>query len=176
MRNGEFASSPMRLSLIVAISENNVIGHKGGLPWHLSADLKRFKRLTMGHHLVMGRKTFDSIGRLLPGRTTVILTRNADYRVEGAVAAADLESALTQICDDEAFVIGGREIYRLALPRVERMYVTAVHATLKGDTFFPEVRWTDWTVVEDERFAADEKNDYDYSFRVFERVREKTHD
>jgi len=164
----------MRISLIVAISENNVIGRGGRLPWHLSADLKRFKRLTMGHHLVMGRRTFESIGRLLPGRTTVVLTRNADYRVEGAVVAGDFADAVASISgDDEVFVIGGQEIYRLALPHVSRMYVTAVHANVEGDTHFPDVRWDDWALIEDERFAADENNDYDYSFRVFERIREK---
>jgi dihydrofolate reductase len=166
----------MRISLIVAISENNVIGHRGGLPWHLSADLKRFKRLTMGHHLIMGRKTFESIGRLLPGRTTVVLTRNADYRVEGAVVAGDFESVIARVpADDEAFVIGGQEVYRLALPHVTRMYVTAVHAAVEGDTHFPDVRWDDWALIEDERFAADERNDYDCSFRIFERIREKPH-
>jgi len=165
----------MRISLIVAISENKVIGHEGGLPWHLSADLRRFKRLTMGHHLVMGRKTFESIGRLLPGRTTVVLTRNADYRIEGAVIASDFGSAIANVAgDDELFVVGGQEIYRLALPHVDRMYLTAVHATVEGDTHFPDIGWDDWDLIEDERFAADEKNDYDYSFRVLERVREKT--
>jgi dihydrofolate reductase len=162
----------MRISLIVAISENNIIGRDGRLPWRLSADLKRFKRLTMGHHLVMGRKTFESIGRLLPGRTTVVLTRNTDYRVEGAIVAQDFASALARISgDDEIFVIGGREVYRIALPHGSRMYVTAVHANLDGDTLFPDVQWDGWAMIEDVRFSADEKNDYDYSFRIYERIR-----
>ena len=165
----------MRISLIVAISENNVIGREGRLPWHLSADLKQFKRLTMGHHMVMGRRTFESIGRLLPGRTTVVLSRNRDFRAEGAIVAENFANALARISgDDEVFVIGGQEIYRLALPHVSRMYVTAVHANLEGDTYFPDAQWDGWAMIEDVRFSADEKNDYDYSFRVYDRIREKT--
>jgi dihydrofolate reductase len=160
----------MRLSLIVAVSENNVIGRGGRLPWHLSADLKRFKRLTMGHHMIMGRKTFESIGRLLPGRITVVLTRQAAYPAEGAMVAGSLDEALSRISGDgEVFIIGGAELYRSALHRVSRIYQTVVHAQVEGDTCFPEVDWTHWLWLEDVRFAADEDNDYDYSFRVYDR-------
>ncbi len=162
----------MRLSLIVAVSENNVIGRNGDLPWRLSADLKRFKRLTMGHHIVMGRRTFESIGRLLPGRITVVLSRNPDFSADGVIAVSDVDEALLRIAgDNEAFIIGGAQLYRWTLHRVARMYVTTVHADVDGDTLFPPVDWSQWTLLEDVRFPADEKNDHDYSFRVYDRTR-----
>ena len=114
----------MRISLIVAMSENRVIGRGGGLPWRLSADLKRFKHLTMGHHLIMGRKTFESIGRVLPGRTSIVVTRQTDYRAAGVVVARSLSEALhiaATAGDDEAFVIGGGEIYRQILPSADQL-------------------------------------------------------
>ena len=158
------------LSLIVAISDNHVIGREGQLPWHLSADLKRFKRLTMGHHIVMGRKTYDSIGRQLPGRTSVVLTRQTDWAVEGVLTATDFESALTLTGDDEeVFVIGGSQIYQLALPLVDRLYVTRVHATVQGDTYFPEITSEQWQLQQTDSFAADEKNDHAYSFLIYQR-------
>ena len=162
----------MRLSLIAAVSENNVIGRGGQLPWHLSMDLKRFKRLTMGHHIIMGRRTFESIGRPLPGRIMIVLTRNPEFGAEGAIRAGDLDEALLRVSgDDEAFIIGGAEVYRRTLHRVSRLYITAVHATVKGDTLFPEIHWDDWVSLEDIRFPADEKNDFDYSFRIYDRTR-----
>jgi len=158
------------LSLIVAISDNQIIGREGQLPWHLSADLQRFKQLTMGHHIVMGRKTYDSIGRQLPGRTSIVLTRQSDWAVEGVVTATDFESALTQAGDDEeVFVIGGSQIYQLALPLVDRLYVTRVHATVQGDTYFPDITTDQWQLKQTDSFAADEKNDHDYSFLVYQR-------
>lgn len=161
----------MKISLIVAMSENRVIGRDGDLPWHLSADLRRFKQLTMGHHIIMGRKTFESIGRLLPGRTTVVVTRQADYDVGGALVAGDLETAMQQAAsDDEAFIVGGAEIYSLALPHVERLYVTRVHTEVRGDTLFPELETSRWQLVEQDRHPRDEKNDYDYSFCVYDRL------
>ena len=161
----------MRISLIVAMSERRVIGRGGQLPWHMSADLKRFKRLTMGHPILMGRRTFESIGRLLPGRTTVIITRQRDYHVPGALVAHDLDEALQAASgDDEVFVIGGAEIYRLALPRITRIYATTVHADVEGDVYFPELPAENWALLEDARFPADDKNPYDYSFRVYDRV------
>lgn len=160
----------MTISLIVAISANGVIGRQGDLPWRLSADLRRFKQLTMGHHLVMGRKTFESIGRLLPGRTTVIVTRNPGYRVDGAVIANSLDDAL-RACegDDQVFIVGGAQIYEAALPRVDRLYVTRVHAEVMGDTRFPDPDLTGWRLVTEERGAADEKNDHPHSFCMYER-------
>ena len=159
------------LSLIVAISENHVIGREGQLPWHLSADLKRFKQLTMGHHIVMGRKTYDSIGRQLPGRISVVLTRQSEWTVEGVLTASDLPTALKLAGDDEeVFVIGGSQIYQLALPLVDRLYVTQVHATVDGDTYFPAITDDQWQLQQTDSFAADEKNDHDYSFLVYSRI------
>ena len=159
------------LSLIVAISENHVIGREGQLPWHLSADLKRFKQLTMGHHIVMGRKTYDSIGRQLPGRISVVLTRQSEWTVEGVLTACDLPTALKLAGDDEeVFVIGGSQIYQLALPLVDRLYVTQVHATVDGDTYFPAITDDQWQLQQTDSFAADEKNDHDYSFLVYSRL------
>ncbi len=151
------------------MSENRVIGRDGGLPWRLSADLRRFKRLTMGHHIIMGRKTFQAIGRLLPGRTSVVLTRRADFHADGVVVAHDIEEAKNLSAgDDEVFVVGGGEIYRDALPSVDRIYMTLVHASIVGDTFFPEFRPVEWQMVEQTRHAADEKNEYEYSFLVYD--------
>ena len=160
----------MRLSLIVAVSNNRVIGRGGQLPWRLSADLRRFKQLTMGHHLIMGRKTYESIGRLLPGRTTIVVTRQPEYTVPGGLVARSLDEARQLAAgDDEAFVIGGAEIYGLALPLVERIYFTRVDTTVAGDTFFPELLETDWRLAASEVHSADEKNEYDYRFEIYDR-------
>jgi dihydrofolate reductase len=162
----------MRVSLIVAVAENGVIGRGGALPWRLSADLQRFKQLTMGHHLIMGRKTFDSIGRGLPGRTTIVISRQADLPLPlGCRLAASLDDALRiaeAAVDSEAFVIGGAAIYRLALPKADRVYLTAVHANVEGDTFFREFDETKWLLSSEERHPADAKNEFDYSFRVYD--------
>ncbi|MGY8771410.1 MAG: dihydrofolate reductase [Pirellulales bacterium] len=162
----------MKISLIVAQSENRVIGRNGDMPWRLSSDLKRFKSITMGHHIVMGRKTYESIGRLLPGRTTVIITRQADYQVEGAVIADSLESAITKAAgDDELFIVGGGQIYASSLTQANKIYQTRVHTEINdGDTFFPEVDWTHWNKIHSEDIAADEKNDFETTFEVWQRV------
>lgn len=159
-----------RLSIVVAVAENGVIGREGDLPWRLSADLRRFKRITMGHHLLMGRKTYDSIGRLLPGRTTAIMTRSSDYRVEGALVGNSLDELLAKIDDSDVFVVGGAEIYEATLPQATRLHFTRVHATMDGDVFFPEIDWNEWTEVESETYAADEKNEFDSTYRLLERV------
>ena len=160
----------MRLSLIVAMAEDRVIGRAGDLPWRLSADLRRFKRLTMNHHVVMGRKTYESIGRPLPGRRMIVITRRPDYAAPEVEVAAGLDAALSACAgDDEAFIIGGAEIYRQALPLVDRIYLTLVHAAVDGDVQFPAVDWSAWRLAEDARHAADDKNHYDYSFQVYNR-------
>jgi dihydrofolate reductase len=162
---------PSKLSLIVAVSHNGVIGRRGELPWKLSADLQRFKRLTMGHHIVMGRKTFESIGRLLPGRTSVIVTRQPEYHFAGAVVVHSLADAISLAeGDDELFVIGGGEIYQEALPLAARIYLTRVHVDVEGDAFFPEPASDQWTEVSRNEHATDAKNQYDHSFVVFERT------
>ena len=158
------------ISIIVALSENHVIGAGNQLPWRLSADLKRVKALTMGHHLIMGRKTFESIGRPLPGRTNVIITRNADYRPEGCQTADSLNTALEMAkADPEVFVFGGGEIFREALPLVNKIYMTKVHCSIAGDTHFPFINPDQWVEVENISFKADEKNEFDYSFITLER-------
>lgn len=164
----------MRTSIIVAMSENRVIGRQGGLPWRLSADLRRFKRLTMGHHIVMGRKTFESIGRLLPGRTSIVLTRDSAFAFPGAVIARSLEQAVKRAGDDqEIFLIGGGQVYRETLEKADRLYLTMVHAEVDGDTYFPEIHLTQWQLVDRERHSADDKNEHDYSFIVYDRVRDR---
>lgn len=153
------------LSLIVAASDNDVIGRDGQLPWKLSADLRRFKRLTMGHHLIMGRKTFESIGRPLPGRTTIVLSRQRDYAPEGVLVAHSPDEVRQLVAADrEPFVVGGAEIYRLLLPWVGKIYLTRVHCLIEGDTLFDFVRWDDWDIQRHESFFRDQQNEHDYSF------------
>jgi len=166
-----------RQSLIVALSENGVIGRGGRLPWRLSADLRRFKQLTMGHTIVMGRKTFESIGRPLPGRSSIVVTRQADYRPPGVKVAASLDEAQRRAAGDtELFYIGGGEIYRQVLPQVERIYMTRVHAQVTGDTVFPELAPGQWRLIEQSEHSADEKNDLPFSFLVYERVKSMSDD
>jgi len=133
------------LSLIVAVSSNGVIGIKNALPWHLPEDLKRFRALTTGHHIIMGRKTYDSLGRLLPNRTTVIVTRNPDYKVEGAFIANSLDEAIQlSASDEEAFIIGGAELYQKGLKVANTLYITEVDLHVEGDAFFPAIDENVW--------------------------------
>ena len=164
----------MRLSIIAALSSNNVIGRDNQIPWHLSTDLKRLKALTMGHHMIMGRKTYESIGRPLPGRHFVVITRQPDFHAEGVQIAHSLEEAI-QIAihanDDEPFIAGGTEIYEQAIHRADRMYLTRVHAEVEGDAFFPDFDdVSEWHLTDSEHFDADEKNDYPFSFLTYDRV------
>lgn len=133
------------LSLIVAVANNHVIGINNTLPWHLPEDLKRFRALTTGHHIIMGRKTCESLGRLLPGRTTVIVTRNKDYKLEGALVAHSLQAALDLCLNDvEAFVIGGAELYQDGLKLANKLYITEVDLEVAGDAFFPAIDMQEW--------------------------------
>lgn len=160
------------LSLIVAMARNRVIGANNRIPWHLPAELQLFKRITMGHHIIMGRKTFESIGRLLPGRTSVIVTRQKDYDAPGAVITHSLEEAITRSAGDaEVFVIGGAELFRTALPMADRLYLTTVDAEPEGDVFMPEWPAASWREVSFDDHAADEKNPLPYRFAVHERIR-----
>jgi dihydrofolate reductase len=162
----------MTISLIVAVSENLVIGKDGDLPWHLPADLRHFKNTTMGHHLIIGRRTWDEVGGPLPGRKMVVITRSRTFSAEGATVVHSLEEALEAAADDsEPFIGGGAYIYRMALARdlVDRLYITRIHAEVEGDTFFPEIDLDDWILVSEEHHEADEKNEYPYSFLVYER-------
>lgn len=160
----------MSLSLIVAVAENGVIGRDGSLPWHLPADLQRFKRLTMGHHLIMGRKTFASLPRVLPGRISIVLSRQAMNLPEGVQQAADWESALRQAAPAaEIFVIGGAQVYAAALPHADRVYLTQVQATVPGDVYFPALDPDQWRLVEEESHPADERHAFPYTFTCWER-------
>lgn len=160
------------LSLIVAVAENGVIGRGGTLPWHLSADLKRFKRLTMGHAIIMGRRTYESIGRPLPGRRSIVVSRNADYHPGGVEVAPNLNEALRLAAgDDEVFVIGGSRLFAEALPRADRLHLTRIHAAVEGETFFSEPDWSQWRVVAEEPRERDPATGLDYSFLCYERGR-----
>ena len=161
-----------RLSLIVAMSRNRVIGARGAIPWHLPNELKRFKKITMGHHIIMGRKTWESIARPLPGRTSVIVTRQTGYHAPGAVIAHSLDEAIRRCGDDEeVFVIGGAELYAEALPRANRLYMTLVDAEIEGDTSMPEFDGRTWREIESESFPADGRHAFPYHCSVHERIR-----
>lgn len=163
-------------SIIVAMSENRVIGRDGDLPWRLPDDLKRFKALTMGHHMLMGRRTYESIGRPLPGRTTIVLTRDPEWRAEGVLRAHSLEAALKLAAPPEStessgpFIVGGGELYQQALPLVNRMYLTLVHATVEGDAYFPDFDRGDWETIAEERHEADDRHEYAFSFIDLRRI------
>ncbi|MCB0404022.1 MAG: dihydrofolate reductase [Bdellovibrionales bacterium] len=143
----------MTLSLIVAMTEDRVIGKDNRLPWHLPEDLKRFRSITLGRPVIMGRRTFESIGRLLPGRKNIIVSRNPDYRVVGAHVAPSLEAAKELAGEDEVFVIGGARLFQESLPLADKLYLTIIHAPFEGDTFFPDVDWKqDFEVTAREEF------------------------
>ena len=164
----------MIISLIAAIDQKRGIGKDGKLPWRLSSDLKRFRELTMGHHLIVGRKTFESIGRALPGRHMIIVTRGVGVRPEGCSVTGSVQSALAlarERGETEVFVIGGGEIYRQTIDLADRMYLTRVHADVGADVFFPEISSGAWTEIQRVAFPADEKNQYATEFTVLERHR-----
>ncbi|MEQ8849066.1 dihydrofolate reductase [Botrimarina sp.] len=163
--------------MVVAAAENGVIGRDGELPWRLPADLRRFKSLTMGHAIVMGRKTFESIGRPLPGRVSVVLTRDTRWSVGEEVRVAhDLPEAIRLASTaegmqrDAVYVIGGEQVYRLAAPAADRVHLTRVHATVEGDARFPPLDPAEWRRVEAEAHPADEENEHAFTFEVWERV------
>jgi dihydrofolate reductase len=160
------------ISLIVAMDERGGIGHHGSLPWRLSTDMKRFKVITMGQPLIMGRKTYETIRRPLPGRTMIIITRNKAYHADGCIIAESLDEAL-RLAEEggkgEVLVIGGGEIYRQALPKVDRIYLTTVHAHVPADVFFPELNMDEWKEIRREEVLAGEKDSYPTTFRILER-------
>ncbi|HIL99479.1 MAG TPA: dihydrofolate reductase [Myxococcales bacterium] len=165
----------MKLSILVALSENRVIGRDGDLPWRLPDELKYVKKTTMGHTLLMGRKTYESIGRPLPGRTSIVISRNADYNphpeviVVGSLAGA-IETAATR-GEDEAFIFGGESIYAEALPSADRLYLTRVHTEVDGDAHFPAFNLTDWKLVSETPHAQDERHPHAYSHQTYDRAR-----
>jgi dihydrofolate reductase len=161
----------MTLSVIAAVARNGVIGRDNDLPWRLPADLRRFKRLTMGHSVIMGRRTFESIGRPLPGRRFVVLSRRADFRPEGVAVAASLDAALGACAgEDEVFVIGGARLFAEALPRADRLYLTRVDAEPAGDVVFPALDPAAWRLREEEAYLGDAEHAHAMVFQVYERV------
>ena len=170
----------MRLSLIAAKSDNDVIGRDNGIPWHLPADLKHFKALTTDHTILIGRKTFESIGRPLPHRHSVVITRQPDFRCNGVTVIHSAVEAFERAkagqlaspggtAADDIFVAGGAEIYRLALPYADRIYLTRVHAVVDGDVSFPEFSVDDWHLESTERHTADDSNEFDFTCEVWDR-------
>lgn len=160
------------LSIIVAVAENNVIGKDNKLIWHLPEDLKRFKKLTTGHTIIMGRKTFESLGRILPNRKHVILCNDMELNIEDEnVEVLEDISMLKQYIDstEENFIIGGATIYKLLLPYVNKIYLTLIHEKFEGDVFFPEIDEREWKIVETEKGLKDEKNPYDYEYITYTR-------
>jgi dihydrofolate reductase len=165
----------VRLALIVAVADNGVIGSNNALPWRLPEDMRHFKHVTMGKPIVMGRKTFESIGKPLPGRTNIVITRNPAFQAEGVEVVSSLAAALelaTHVARrdgvDEAVVIGGAEIYQAALPQTDHIYLTEIHADVEGDAVLPAIDWTQWREAGRERHAA---QPFDYSFVSYERAR-----
>jgi dihydrofolate reductase len=161
----------MKLAIIVAMDEHRLIGKNNDLPWKLSADLQFFRRTTMGKPIVMGRNTHESIGRPLPGRQNIVITSQADYQAEGCDVVNSLENALA-LCRDaeEVMVMGGASLYEQTVALADKLYLTRVHANLDGDTWFPEWSERDWQLISSEPHQADEKNQYDYSFELYQRV------
>ena len=159
------------ISLITAVSANGVIGRGGDLPWHLSDDLKRFKQLTLGKPIVMGRKTFESIGRALPGRQNIVLTQQSEFIADGCDVVSSVDAAVAMAGDaNEVMVIGGGEIYELFLPLAERIYMTRVHTDIDGDARFPELDDDQWQETSHSDHSAGESNDYAFTISVLERT------
>jgi dihydrofolate reductase len=159
------------VSLVVAMAENQVIGRGGGLPWHLPKDLQHFKRLTVDHTVIMGRKTFEEIKQPLANRRNVVISRQPGFHPRGVTVVPSLDEALALgATEEEVFVIGGGEIFRLALPRADRLYLTLVHTRVEGDTWFPPFDAATWALEEEELHPADEKHAYAFSFRRYRRI------
>lgn len=165
---------PKTISIIVAMSENRVIGRGGDLPWHISADLKRFRHITTGHSIIMGRKTYDSIGRPLPNRRSIIISRDGAIARKGAEVVTSLDAALSLTADEEeAFIIGGSSIYKLALPLADKLYVTQIHAQVDGDVYFPDIDQCEWTILMKEvPQKFDDKSNLAYSYLTYAKRRE----
>lgn len=162
----------MKIILVAAASENNVIGRTGDIPWKLPADQQYFRKVTMGKPIIMGRKTYESMGRTLPGRTNIIVTRRKDLEVADAVVVESLEDALTVATKEkpeEVCVIGGGEIYRQALPHATHIYLTRVHAEVEGDAFFPEIAADEWELSHKEEHRKDAANEHDFTILTYQR-------
>ena len=163
----------MIVSAIVATADNNVIGKDNDIPWYRPADLKYFKKKTLNHHIIMGRKSFESIGRPLPKRTNIVISRNPYFIATNCIKASSVEEALTIAHDngeEEAFIIGGGQIYELSKAYWDRVYLTTVHAKVEGDIYFPQLLEENWRLISEEAHQADEKNEYDFTFKILERI------
>lgn len=159
------------ISLIAAMARNRIIGKDNTMPWHLPADLAHFKRITMGKPVIMGRRTYESIGFPLPGRKNVVITRNPDYAPEGVVVVDSIDAALNEVRDaEEVMIIGGGQLYREMLPRADRLYLTLIQADVEGDTEFPDYTQYAWREIDQEVYQADEKNAYDLEFVTLEKA------
>lgn len=159
------------ISFIVAMDKNRLIGSNNQLPWHLPEDLKFFKRITMGHPIVMGRKTYESIGRPLPGRDNIVLTKNTAFQPDGVIVIHSISEvkALETKYNDEIFVIGGAEIFKRTLSIVDRMYITLIDGHFEGDTYFPEFNKNQWELTSTEKGIKDNKNPYDYFYMIYDK-------
>ena len=159
----------MKISIIVAMAKNQVIGKGNGLPWRLPGDLRHFKELTMGHWLILGRKTFESIGKPLPGRSLIVVTRQAGFTAAGVNVAHSVDQALGMAEGNEVFIAGGGQVYHQILSRADRIYITFVEGEFDGDTYFPSLDESTWQQVSDEGHGADERNPVPYRFQIYER-------
>lgn len=161
----------MIISLIAAMDKNRLIGRKNGLPWHLPADFQHFKRVTLGKPVIMGRKTYESIGKALPGRLNIVISRSG-FTAEDAMMVPDIDAALAAAGDvDEVMVIGGASFYQQMIDLADRMYLTHVDADCDGDAWFPEFNLDDWDILSREKYSADEKNNYDFEIVTYQRKR-----
>jgi dihydrofolate reductase len=163
----------MLINLIVAAAENNAIGKNNQLLWHLPNDLKFFKNTTWGMPVIMGRKTFESVNKALPGRMNIVITRQTGWQADAVISASSLADAINKAAAahyKEVFIIGGGEIYQQALPSAQQIFLTRVHTVIEGDTFFPELDATEWKLVSKDDFDADEKHAYPYSFETWSRI------
>jgi len=159
------------ISLIFAIGKNNAIGYNNKLPWYLPADFAYFKRVTMGRPVIMGRKTFESIGKPLPGRINIVITRSTSFSRDGCIVVDSVDKAIEYTKDKETFIIGGSEIYKSYLPIADKLYITEIDEDFEADTFFPNIDYYKWKLVESMPGVKDEKNPFDYKFLIYETIK-----
>lgn len=162
----------MIISQIVAVSLNNVIGKNNALPWKMPTDMAYFKNKTWGHHIITGRRNYEAEGKALPGRVNIILTRNFDYKIPDGIIVQRFDDAIaiaSQVDEEELFVVGGAEIYKLSISFTDRIYLTRIYAVIEGDTFYPDPDWSDWKVISKESHQKDEQNPYNFDFIIYER-------
>jgi dihydrofolate reductase len=158
------------ISLIFAMGRNNALGYKNKMPWYLPADFAYFKKVTMGQPVIMGRKTFESIGKPLPGRTNIVITRSTSFSHDGCIVVNSVNKAKELVKDKDSFIIGGAEIYKAFLPMADKLYITEIDNDFKADTYFTDIDYSKWRLVSSEPGTKDEKNPFDYKFLVYERA------